>query len=94
MQVSSVCWVGVRIGLYSSRNKAGAQTDASWCWGVPSARAVSDRLSWRWLIRIIRPDQKSLRGVSFSIRRLGAQLGGDHGELSRCHQDLASSSLR
>ena len=23
------------------------QTDTSWCWGVPGARAVSDRLSWR-----------------------------------------------
>ena len=78
IQVSSVCWVGVRIGLYSSRNKAGAQTDAPWCWGVPGTRAVSDRLSWRWLIPINRLDQKNLRGVSFSIRHLGAQLGGDH----------------
>ena len=50
MQVSSICWIGVRIGLYSGGN-AEDQTDASWCWGVPGARAVRARLSWRWLIR-------------------------------------------
>ena len=49
--MSSVCWVGVRIGLCSGR-EAGGQADATWCWGVPGARAVNDRLSWRWLIRI------------------------------------------
>lgn len=26
-----------------------AISDAAWCWGVPGARAVNDRLSWRWL---------------------------------------------
>ena len=93
MQVSSVCWVGVRIGLCSGREAEG-QTDATWCWGVPGARAVSDRLSWRWLIRINRPDQKSQRGVSFSVRRLGALKAGDHGEQCRCRQDLALSSRR
>ena len=45
MQVSSVCWVGVRIGLHSGRVKAEVQTDAPWCWGGPSARAVNDKLS-------------------------------------------------
>ena len=55
------------------------QTDASWCWGVPGVRAVSDRLSWRWLIRVIQSAQVLQRGALSAFRQYGVLRGGDRG---------------
>lgn len=52
MQVSSVCWVGVRIGLYSGGFMPKIRPIRPGAGEYQGARAVSDRLSWRWLIRL------------------------------------------
>ncbi|VVN84221.1 hypothetical protein PS704_01341 [Pseudomonas fluorescens] len=51
-----------------SNNRCASElTDAAWCWGVPGARAVIVRLTWRWLL--LRGTTRKL--ISYHLHRCG-----------------------
>ena len=52
--------------------------------GSTRARAVSDRLSWRWLIRVIRSVQALRRGAPGASQQSGVLKVGGRGVTFRC----------